>query len=366
MMNRLQRYVLREILKVLGLAVAGVSLMILLALCVRLLREGLKPMQLQGVILYLVPFTLPFAIPCGMLIATVMSYGRLSGDNELLAIRTSGVNLWTVVWPALLLGLVLTLGCVSLNNDLLPRCQKLVKERSRQLIGPWLSKYKGGAQKIELSSYVVYVGGYDPKMPDKWRWVMVVKSAEGFVAQIMLAETGTCTYDEATRQAVLTLTNGYIITPLGKALAGHGQANYVHFPDDVQYTIDLSEKGASYSSEMKALGFRDLLQRIAKLRAAIKGKEVSAKPRVAERQLAQQISEVNLKIERVNSEEAGLRAQLSQLKTAGAELETNIATGTQRLSGLRDEIALRMRLLQQLDTAIAELREVLATTSPTM
>src|SRR5262249_20111750 len=60
--------------------------------------------------------------------ATCVVYGRLAADNEILAIRAAGVNLITVVWPGLLLGLVMSGATMGLYYRTLPYAHYLLRQ----------------------------------------------------------------------------------------------------------------------------------------------------------------------------------------------------------------------------------------------
>src|SRR5213080_2590743 len=106
-MSILHRMILLELLKVFALSLLGITGILLLAgIVAEASQQGLGPMQILTIIPLLVPSTLPYTIPATTLFATCVVYGRLSADNEILAIKSAGVNILKVVWPGMLLGIV--------------------------------------------------------------------------------------------------------------------------------------------------------------------------------------------------------------------------------------------------------------------
>jgi lipopolysaccharide export system permease protein len=84
-------------------------------------RQGLAPQEIAGLIPFLVPGSLPYTVPVAMLFAVTIVYGRLGGDNEVMAIKAAGLSAWTVLWPALALASVLSLGMLKLSGEVIPR-----------------------------------------------------------------------------------------------------------------------------------------------------------------------------------------------------------------------------------------------------
>lgn len=65
-------------------------------------------------------FTLALSVPMSVLIAVLMSVGQLAGDNEVTAMKASGVSLWSVLRPLLLGATFIGGGLVAFNHYVYP------------------------------------------------------------------------------------------------------------------------------------------------------------------------------------------------------------------------------------------------------
>jgi lipopolysaccharide export system permease protein len=135
----LQRYVACELLRVFLMALSAITFILVLALLVaEAAQQGLPPGQVLNLLPLLVPGTLPFTIPTAALFAVAVVYGRLSHDNEITAIKSAGVPVTRVLWPALVLGAASSVAVFYLYEDLVPRATHTFKLAILRDIEEWL------------------------------------------------------------------------------------------------------------------------------------------------------------------------------------------------------------------------------------
>jgi lipopolysaccharide export system permease protein len=101
-------------------------------------QRGLAPSQILVFIPLLIPNTLPYTIPATTLFATCYVYGRLSADNEITALRASGVHLLRVILPCLLLGAATSTVTMALYYEPIPRTHQTMKRQVQKDLQTWL------------------------------------------------------------------------------------------------------------------------------------------------------------------------------------------------------------------------------------
>ncbi|MCL2624466.1 MAG: LptF/LptG family permease [Planctomycetaceae bacterium] len=94
--------------------------MTLLLVLVFVVNEAIKlGLPFQHAI-WLVPYTLPeqlrLSIPMTLLLATTVSFSRMAGNNEMIAVKSLGISPLQLMWPVWILALMFSLFCVWLND----------------------------------------------------------------------------------------------------------------------------------------------------------------------------------------------------------------------------------------------------------
>ena len=88
---------------------------------------GLSPQDIVELVPYVIPSTLPYTIPVSLLFAVTVVYGRLAGDNEIIAVKTAGLSVMTILWPTFFLAIALSLTLLHLSGNWIPCCTHLAK-----------------------------------------------------------------------------------------------------------------------------------------------------------------------------------------------------------------------------------------------
>jgi lipopolysaccharide export system permease protein len=123
-MRLLRRYVIIELLSpfIFSLLVIIFVLFIqfLLRAIDRFLGKGLDTIVILEYLFLNMAWIVALAVPMAVLIATLMTFGRLSEDNEITAMRASGISFLKIIRPGLLFGTIICLMLLHFNNYILP------------------------------------------------------------------------------------------------------------------------------------------------------------------------------------------------------------------------------------------------------
>lgn len=84
---------------------------------VDLIVKNIDPLLILKYFLSIIPYLLAYSIPMSLVTAVILIYSKLSVENEITAMRANGIGMWKIFTPGIILGLVLSYGCVKLNDE---------------------------------------------------------------------------------------------------------------------------------------------------------------------------------------------------------------------------------------------------------
>ena len=134
-LGRIERYVLRELAAPLVLTFVMASVLLLSGeflteVIDKWLNRGLSVGVALQVMYFLIPPLFIFTLPVALLLAVLITFGRLSEDHEIVAMQAAGISWGRLFGPVILIGVVATLFNTWLANTVIPRS----KHQSRSFL----------------------------------------------------------------------------------------------------------------------------------------------------------------------------------------------------------------------------------------
>lgn len=166
-MRTLHLYLLRQVIASLVLTVAVFTFVLMLGNVLKrllvLLVSGQASLWLVAkAIGLLLPYVWVFALPMGMLTATLLTFGRFSADQELTAARASGVSLLSLVTPILLLSLIMSGISAWVTMDLAPKTRVAYRQLYHEaMLELGTEQLPEGRFIKDFPNYIFHIGKND-------------------------------------------------------------------------------------------------------------------------------------------------------------------------------------------------------------
>lgn len=155
-------------------------------------------------ILYVLPFSLTFTLPWGFLTAVLLVFGRMSADNELIALRACGVSLRRICIPVLVVGAALCVFTFWINAKVAPLAEMAMRESIATMARTNPAALFVPDEVVDqFQGKKIYVGG---KKGEALSDVTLIEENEGGTpVRIIYAKKGVIESDEASGELMLTL-----------------------------------------------------------------------------------------------------------------------------------------------------------------
>ena len=123
-MSTLNKYLIKQSFIPFMLSVGVITTVLFLQFLIRAIDRFLgKGLDIFTILEYLylnLAWIIALSVPMSLLISSVMTYGRMSQDNEITALKSAGVNLFSIIKPALWFGSIVGFLLCLFNNFILP------------------------------------------------------------------------------------------------------------------------------------------------------------------------------------------------------------------------------------------------------
>lgn len=203
---------------------------------------------------YLFPNILLYTIPMAAMMGVTIGFARLSSDSEILALKASGVSMYQIIPPVLIVTAIIALLTSYFSIKLIPLSEVAMKQLTYQLLKEKVNKgIKPHIFTEALGDVVVYVDDID-KNSGEWTnvWVSDTRGVKNPI--ITMASSGSMESNMRNMTVSINLYNGSLHRPSTK------DAQIVQF-DKYQINVPLSppDSRATRIKKRKVLSMKELL-----------------------------------------------------------------------------------------------------------
>ena len=137
-MKILSRYILTEFIKSFFISIMIIYAILLIQVMIKLLDKflgkGFDFSFLIQLLFYNTAWIFSMAVPMGILIASILTFGKLSSNNEIIGFSASGIKQFEIIKPAILVSVVVCCLMIYFNCNILPDMNHQSRNLNRELI----------------------------------------------------------------------------------------------------------------------------------------------------------------------------------------------------------------------------------------
>lgn len=265
-MKILRKYMLKETVTmfIFSLVIFTFTLVVgnIIRLAELVINKGVDIRLVGKLFVYLIPFLLSYTIPMSMLASVLLVFGRLSSDNEITALRASGINLYRLSFPILVMGLLFSLFLVVLNDIVIPRMhfasRKIIKNIGIKTPASYLEP---GTFIKSFKGYIIFINEIDK---NTMKGIRIYQPQDNRSTRTIIAERGEFITLENQNGVKLKLTNGTSDEPNPKNPTNFYKLNFKTYY--ITLNVDEANAPSDYTEKKpKEMNFQEIKNDIERL-----------------------------------------------------------------------------------------------------
>ena len=174
-----------------------------------LIGKGLEMSVISEFLLYTSASLVPMALPLAVLLASLMTFGNLAENLELLAFKSSGISLVRIMAPVMVISAFISIGAFLFTNHVMPvtnlKMRSLLYDIQQQR--PELT-IKPGVFDNTLEGYSIRIGSRDSKTSLLRDILIFDHTKKQGNIRVTVADSGYMKMSAEEKHLLLTLYNG--------------------------------------------------------------------------------------------------------------------------------------------------------------
>ena len=259
-MKIIHRYILIELILPFILSLGVLTCVFLLGNLIQLtnlvINKGVALSTVGRVFLLYIPMLLGYTLPIACLISVIITFSRFSADNEIMAMRSCGVHLVRLLTPLIIIGIVMSLFSIILNERIIPYAyyeqQKTLKNLGARNPTALL---EAGVFINAFNGQVLFIHDIDG---NKLSNITIYQPQENGPTRTIIARKGEFTPVPGKDQIKLKLMDGTSDEPNLEHPDTFYKLNFKNY----FMTLDFSSNKESLEKKPKAMSLKELLTEI--------------------------------------------------------------------------------------------------------
>ena len=212
--KRINRYILREITGPAALSLVIFTFVLLMGRIPRLtelvINKGIPLIEIVKLFGFMLPTFLTITVPLSFLLAILLAFGRLSADSEYVALKASGISLYSLLKPVITLAFIFALLTGIMTNYVEPACKTAFRSKLFSIASSvGTLEVSPGVFNDRFDGIVLLAQGVDDQrgiMQD----IFIADEREGELPSTIVAREGQIISNPGNMTLTLRLKNGTI------------------------------------------------------------------------------------------------------------------------------------------------------------
>lgn len=222
----------------------------------KVINKGMSLMAVSKMFIYYIPILLGYTLPIACLVTVILTFGRMSAENEILAMRASGIYIRRLLAPLVMVGSILTLVVFYLNDRVIPNSY-FAQTQALQETGAQnpVAMLEAGSFINAFDKYIIFIYRIDN---DRLYGVRIYQPQPNKPTRTIIAQEGEFVKVPGQDKIMLKLINGTSDEPDLKNPNNFYKLNF----QNSFVTMDLSKKKAKADKKPKAMTMAELRDKI--------------------------------------------------------------------------------------------------------
>jgi len=258
-MKIIRNYILCECVIPFLVALSALTCVFLLGNLIQLahmvINKGVSLSTVGSIFILYIPVLLGYTLPIACIVSVILAFSRLSADNEILALRASGIYLSRILYPLIFIGLIFSLLTFILNDRLIPYAHHEQRKKLKNLgvknptallePGIFITSFENQVLFIHkiIDNKLFNVTIYQPQPDDK-------------PTRTIIAQRGEFTAVPSEEKVILKLIDGTSDEPDMNNPNNFYKLNF----KTLFITLDLAQKRTKIDKKPKSMTLKELLE----------------------------------------------------------------------------------------------------------